>query len=322
MNTIEEIANVLKSIKSAVIFTHTRPDGDTLGSGIALSRALSRIGIENQLVNDGEIPEKFFYLAGAERILRMPTLDAEAYICVDSSDEARLGALQEIYLSGARRKLTVNVDHHVSNTRYAKYNFVRERSANCENVAELLTVMGVPFDKEIASALMTGLVTDSGNFSHSDVNGDTFRAAALCADAGADVDSITYHLFRKQKRARAELYASVIGNLRYFLGEKLAVAVVTQEMLRKYGATADMTEGFVDFALTVETVEVSVSLLEMRKGQYKASLRSKGSVNVNRVAATYGGGGHVLASGCMLFGEIEEIFDKLRYTVSQYLEEV
>lgn len=321
MNTVQEIANILKSLKSAVIFTHMRADGDTLGSGMALSRALSLLNIPNEVVNEEEIPERFYFLEGMNQIKRKPTLDAEAYICVDSSDENRLGALQNVYLAGARRKITVNIDHHISNTRYAKYNYVRECSANCENMANIICAMGVTPDALLGNYLMLGLVTDSGNFSHSDVNGDTFRTAALAADWGADINLITYHTFRKQTRARAALYAHVIGNLRYLLDDRLAFAIISQEVLDRFHGTADMTEGIVDFGLTVDTVEVSVALMEIRKGQYKASLRSKGKVNVNQVASVYGGGGHVLASGCMLFGELEEVIDKLRYTVLQHMGE-
>lgn len=320
MNTIEEIATLLKTIKSAVIFTHMRPDGDTLGSGIALSRALTLSKIPNQVVSEGEIPPKFDYLEGAKEILRKPTLDAEAYICVDSSDEGRLGALSDTYLAGAKKKITVNLDHHVSNTRYAKYNYVRECSANCENIGELIKAMGVAYDRIIANALMTGLITDSGNFAHKDVNGDTFRAAAEASDAGADVDIITYYTFRKQTRARADLYASVLSHLRYFLNDRFVAAVIPLSELKSTGATVADTEGFVDFALGIDTVEVSASLLEVKKGQYKVSFRSKGKANVNEVASCYGGGGHILASGCMIFGELEEVLDKLCYTVSQQLE--
>lgn len=320
MNTLREIADVLKKIRSAVIFTHMRPDGDTVGSGIALSRALSLLGIRNEVVNEGDIPEKFRFLAGVDRILRAPSLDAEAYICVDASEEARLGQLAAIYGAGARRKITVNVDHHVSNTRYAKYNYVCDRSANCENIAALIRELGVAFDREIADALMLGLITDSGSFSHSDVNGDTFRCAALAADAGASVDVINRYLFRSQKRAQAELYARSISHLRYFLDDTFAVALIPREVMQLLNATTDMTEGIVDYALSVDTVQVSASMLEMKKGQYKISLRSKGKINVNQVAATFGGGGHVLASGCMIFGEAEEVMDRLRDAVDRHRE--
>ncbi len=321
MNTIQEIANVLLQLKSAVIFTHMRPDGDTLGCGMALSRALCFLGIPNEVVNEGEIPERFLFLPCMKEVRRAPTLDAEAYIAVDSSDEARLGELEKCFRTGARRKVTVNVDHHVSNTRFAKYNFVRERSSNCENMVELIAAMGVPLDKDMADCLMMGMITDSGAFSHSDVNGDTFRAAARACDAGAEVNKITYEVFQKKSKARAMLHAETISHLRFLLEDRLAVALVTQDALARHALKQDATEGIVDFALTIDTVEVSVCLMEVKRGQYKASLRSKGRANVNRVAATFGGGGHVLASGCMLFGAFEEVLDRLSYAVYQHLED-
>lgn len=320
MNTLSEIADVIRHLKSAVIFTHMRPDGDTLGSAMALSRALFLLKIPNEVVNEGEIPEKFLFLEGMKDIRRTPTLDAEGYICVDASDEARLGYAQPVFLAGVKKgKVTVNIDHHVSNTRFCKYNFVRPRSSNCENMAELISLLGVGPDRLIATYLMMGMITDSGAFTHSDVNGDSFRAAAAAVDAGADVGKLTYEVFKKQSKARAQLYAEVISHLRYDLDDRLATALVTQEQLKKYNLKQDATEGIVDFALSIEPVEVSVCMMEVRKGQYKASLRSKGTVNVNEVAGVFGGGGHVLASGCMFFGSFEEAYDKLRYAVLQRL---
>lgn len=320
MNTLSEIADVIRHLKSAVIFTHMRPDGDTLGSAMALSRALFLLNIPNEVINEGEVPEKFLFLEGMKDIRRTPTLDAEGYICVDSSDEARLGYAQPVFLAGVKKgKVTVNIDHHVSNTRFCKYNFVRPRASNCENMSELISLLGVGPDKLIASYLMVGMITDSGAFSHSDVNGDSFRAAAAAVDAGADVGKITYEVFKKQSKARAQLYAEIISKLRYDLEDQFVTALVTQEQLKKYNLKQDATEGIVDFGLSVDTVEVSVCMMEVKKGQYKASLRSKGTVNVNEVAGVFGGGGHVLASGCMFFGSFEEAYDKLRYAVLQRL---
>ena len=320
MNTLSEIADILKCLKSASIFTHMRPDGDAVGSALALRRAFLLRGIPAEVINEGEIPEKFSFLEGAGEIRRAPVLDGEGYICVDSSDEARLGLAQSAFLAGAKRgKVTVNIDHHVSNTRYCKYNFVRPRASNCENMAELVRLMGVKPDKLLAEYLLMGMVTDSGAFSHGDVNGETLRAAADVVDAGADIGVITYEVFRKQSKARAKLYAEVISRLRYDLDDRLVTALVTQEQLAKYGLKQDATEGIVDFGLTVSPVEVSVCMMEVRRGQYKASLRSKGTVNVNEVAGVFGGGGHILASGCMLFGDYEEVFDKLRFAVAQRL---
>lgn len=319
MESLKEIARLIKTYQSAVIFTHMRPDGDTIGSGMALSRALSLLGIKNEVLNEGEIPERFDYLDIKKEVRRYPTLDADCYIAVDSSDEARLGSLGDFFLTGARKKATFNIDHHVSNKRYAKYNFVRERASNCENIAELIEELGVSFTKEIADFLMTGMVTDSGGFTHSDVNGDSFRAAGKAADAGADVNLVYYETMKKQTRKRAEFAVNVYSHIRYLLDDQLTVAIVPAELLASYGLKPDSTEGIVDFGLSVDSTQVSVCLLEVKKGQYKVSLRSKGRVNVNEIAGVFGGGGHILASGCMLFGELEEVVDKIKYAVWQRL---
>ena len=254
-------------------------------------------------------------------IKRSPTFDAEVFITVDTSGEARLGALEPLYRAGAKKKTTVNIDHHISNGRYAKYNFVRDRASNAENVLALINALGVEAKGEIADFLMLGMVTDSGSFSHSDVDGDTFRAAAAAADGGADISKISYETMKRQSKARAQMFLETASALRYFSDDSLAIALVSLSMLKKYGLSPDCTEGIVDFALTIDCVQVSVSLLEVKKGQYKASFRSKGRVDVNAVAHTFGGGGHRLASGCMFFGEPEEIYDKIRYAVFQHTEE-
>lgn len=317
MITIDDIANVLIRSKSATIFTHMRPDGDTLGSAMALRRALFVRGIKAEVVNEGPIPEKFSFLPGIDEIGRSPTLRGETYIAVDTSDPARLGRLEECFLAALKKRVTVNLDHHISNTRFAKYNYVAERPSNCENVLKLIEAMDVPLDPEMATYLMVGMCTDSGCFSHNDVDGDTFRAAAKVADAGANINRISYETMRRQSKARAQMYAAVIGNLRFFSEDTVAVALVSESILEQYRLDADATEGIVDFGLTIDGVEVSVCLLEVKKGQYKVSFRSKGKVDVNAVARTFGGGGHILASGCMLFGDIEEICDKLRYAIWQ-----
>lgn len=319
MNSLKEIAKILKNQKSAAIFTHMRPDGDTIGSAVALSRALSLLGIENEILNEGEIPERYAYLNKVKEIRTAPSFDADCFICVDSSTESRLGLLRDVFLAGVKNKTTVNIDHHVSNTLYAKYNFVRDRSSNCENIAQLLKELGVGSDREIAEALMTGMITDSGGFSHSDVNGDSFRAAGEAVDAGADVNKIYYEAVKKQSRPRAQFYLKALSRLRFLLDDELTVVVVPQSLLNEFGLKSDATEGLVDFGLTIDSAQVSVCLLEVKSGQYKVSFRSKGKVNVNEVAGVFGGGGHILASGCMLFGEEEEIVDKLRYAVYQRL---
>ena len=318
--SLEQIVGRIKSAKSVLIMTHMRPDGDAFGSALALSSALDGLGIANEVCVETDIPSNLTFINGIDRVKKAPTKPYDLLVAVDCSDEQRLGALQDEFLSAKRKKIdTVNIDHHISNNGFAKYNFVRECSANCMNVAALIADMGVPFDKKTAEYLLIGLLTDSGNFSHDDVTEETLTLAAKLVAAGADIRYYHYMLFKKQPKARAALFAKTMSGMRYYHNDRFAVIVVTKENMELCGADNGMTEGFVDFPLNVETVEVAASLMEIKKGQYKISLRSKEYADVNKIAGVYGGGGHIRAAGCMLFGEVEEVIDKLSYTVSQYL---
>ena len=321
MDTLEKIANRIKQAKRIAIFTHMRPDGDAFGSALALSSALDSLGIENEVCVETDIPSNLVFLDGLEKVGKKPQKDYDLLVTVDCSDEQRLGLLTEEFLTARRKKMdTVNIDHHISNNRFAKYNFVRECSANCMNVAALIELLGVTLNKKIAEYLLVGLLTDSGNFSHDDVTEETLALAAKLVGAGADIRYYHYMLFKRQPKARAALHARVMSGMRFYHDERFAVIVVTKQAMQDCGADNGMTEGFVDFPLNVDTVEVAASVMEVKQGQYKVSLRSKEYADVNKIAGTYGGGGHIRAAGCMLFGEIEDVLDRLAYTVSQYLE--
>lgn len=320
-HSLQQIADRIKRAKRVVIVGHMRPDGDAFGSALAFSCALKKLNISTQVCVESDIPSNLAFVEGIEKVLKKPTEEYDLFVSVDCSQEQRMGALQEEFLLAKRKRIdTVNVDHHISNPRYAKYNYVRECSSNCMNVATLIKCLGVALDKQIAGYLMLGLLTDSGNFSHDDVNEEGFLLAAELVKAGADVCYYNYNLFKKQSRMRAALFAKVMGGIRYYHEDRFAVAVIEKQMMDAYNADIGMTEGFVDFPLSIDTVEVAATLLEVKKGQYKVSLRSKFYADVNKIAGCYGGGGHIRAAGCMLFGDVEDILDRLSYTVSQYLE--
>ncbi|MBQ9118373.1 MAG: bifunctional oligoribonuclease/PAP phosphatase NrnA [Clostridia bacterium] len=318
--TLQEIAQKLKKAKKVALFTHMRPDGDAYGSTLALACALDRQGIACSVCNESDVPSNLTFLEGLDRIKKHPDGDEDLYLSMDSAEGARLGALADVFLAFSKKGTTINVDHHISNTRYAKYNYVQTCSANCMNSYRLIEELGVSLDRQIATYLLVGLLTDSGNFSHDDVTEETLAVGSKLVAAGADICGLQYQLFKKQSKARAALYAKVMSGLRYAHDDRFAFVVIDRETMEKVGADNGATEGFVDFPLNIETVEIAASLLEMKKGQYKVSLRSKKYADVNKLAAVYGGGGHVRAAGCMLFGDLEEIIDKLSYTVSQYLE--
>ena len=320
-SSLKQIAERIKQANGVLILTHSRPDGDAIGGSLALARALDFFKIPTHVCDESDIPSNLAFLEGVERVSKKVDGEYDLIVALDCADEQRFGVLSEEFFLAKRKRIdTINIDHHVSNTRFAKYNFVQACAANCMHIALLIEYMGAPIDKLTAEYLLTGLMTDSGNFSHDDVTEETLLLAAKLVKAGADICKYNYMLFKRQTKARAALYARTMSGMRFYHDNRFAVIVVTKKNMDECGADAGMTEGFVDFPLNVDTVEIAASLLEVKKGQYKISLRSKNYADVNRLAGCYGGGGHVRAAGCMLFGDLEDVLDRLSYTVSQYLE--
>lgn len=317
-SSLAEIAQKLNDSKVVAVFCHVRPDGDALGSSLALYTALKNAGKTAFMVCEDLPPEKFSFISAMQDVVQdLPNLDFDTFVSCDCGDAQRMGKFADKFLRF--KGVTVNIDHHISNVGFAKYNYVYVCPATCELMPEILQKAGFSVTPVMAQLLMMGLVTDSGNFTHQDVSSKTFYTAGNMREAGANVTELNDNLFAKQPKARALLYAKVMHKMRFGLDDKLIFITITQADLEAYGADRSMTEGFVDFPLTVEGVEVAAALLEVKTGQYKVSLRSKGKVNVNEIAVQFGGGGHILASGCMLFGEYEEVIDKLTYAVYQQL---
>ena len=319
-NNLTEIAKVINGAKIVAVCCHARPDGDALGSLTAICVALTNAGKEVYMLCEEQPPEKLCITPSTRKSYQQLPVDLkklELFITVDCSDVTRLGSFGAQF--GAFKGATVNIDHHVSNTKFAKFNYVfPDSTATCEIMPEVLKACGFEITGEIADALAMGLLTDSGNFSHRDVSAKTFAVASKLKECGANFCDIGYEMFTRQSKARAILYAKVLGGLRFALQDKLVFITVTQQDFEQTGTDKSDTEGFVDFALSIDGVEVSVAIMEVRKNQYKVSLRSR-RVNVNAVASEFGGGGHVLASGCMLNAEYEEVIERLTHAVYRQL---
>lgn len=316
--TITEIASKIKGLKSALIFSHARPDGDTIGSATALRNALISLGINADLVCDSVIPEKYSFVDGVEFFLTPDNITKEydGFIAVDCSVPSML---QGAYTLFTKNKNTFNIDHHVSNSKYAKYNYVCDNSSNSENIYELIKELNVDISEEIANSILLGVVTDTGNFAHSNTTEKTLKCASELVACDANLNYIIYKMFKDQTKERAKLYAKVISKMSFYLEDQIAIICINKSDLEECNAVENMTEGFIDFPMSIRSIEVAISLLEVGDKKYKISFRSKGKVNVNEIASLYGGGGHILASGAMLCGYKEDIIDKLVYNVSQRL---
>ena len=317
MISLSELSSKLKKEKSVALICHIRPDGDTLGSALALSIALNNLGIVSDVYCDDSVPSRFFFLNIVNKVKNKIDKEYSALVAIDCADITRLGSFNELFLA---HKNTYGIDHHVSNTRYAKFNYVVDNSSNCENVLQLIKNMDCEIDNEMANLLAMGIMTDTGNFRHKNVTPLTLSSASCLVERGADLNTIYYNMFSKQTANRAKLFGITMSKIRYFLDNKLAVATVRQIDIESANARQDETEGFIDFLMGIDTVEVGICILEVGKNKYKISFRSKGT-DVNAVAGTFGGGGHVLASGCQICGDYEEVVDKLTFAVSRYLPE-
>ena len=310
MRTLEEIAAKLLSFKSTLIFCHTRPDGDTLGSAAALCSGLESKGITCDIVCDGLVPAKYDYEPFFKRVLQPSQVKKsyECHVAVDVAGVNLLGYARNLFEAN---KNTLCIDHHVSNERYARDYYVRECAATCVLIAKLLEIMSVKFDKLIAETVLLGIVTDTGNFSHSNADREALITAGEMVGFGADLHKINYYMFKNQSKARAKLFSDVMGKMRFYENDKIAAIIIDKKSLEEAGAGSEVTEGFVDFPLSIEGVEVALSVLETKPNLYKISLRSKGKANVNAIASDFGGGGHILASGCVIAGPLEEVMEKL-----------
>jgi bifunctional oligoribonuclease and PAP phosphatase NrnA len=280
----------------AVISCHIHPDGDALGSALALHRALANAGRE-AVVSFSEpfaVARHYRFLAGLDRLVppgKVP-LDADLFLCFDAGSLDRLGTLVDAFQGAAR---TVVVDHHASNTRFGDVNLIDPVSpASAVLCRELLRRLDLPLDTEIATALYTGLVTDTGRFQYQATTPETHHLAAELLAAGVQQYEVAKAVFETNDIAYLRLVADALGRIAQVPEASL---VWTRADLAAHGVEMDETEGLIDLVRTDGASDVAAVLKEQPEGGYKVSLRSKGATDVGRLATSFGGGGHKYAAG-------------------------
>lgn len=311
--TFEKISQLISKSKSIAIFSHTRPDGDTIGGVLALKMGLTSAGKKCDAFCDSAIPEKFLFLPQADEFLPAPEQKYDLYIAVDCGELARLGENAVVF---EKNRNTVNIDHHMSNDSFAKENYVKNFSSTCEIVFELLKFMKIGFDDNIAKCLYVGLSTDTGNFAHSNTDSHTFRCAEELVSYNIDVAGLNFILYRNTSFERTKLLGKVISRVRRYCDGKVSLLYTLTDDMAQIGAKQSDTEGFIDYATNIQGTEVGVALCQHSENSYKISMRSRGKVDVSRICASFGGGGHRNASGCMVSGFLEDVIDKVVREIS------
>lgn len=297
-----EAAEMLKKCDDAYILIHQSPDGDCTGSGTAIYFILKSMGKRARVICSDEIPKRYAFI-------REEYIDEEFepkyIIASDVADTKLLGKYKDIYGD----KVDLSIDHHISNTGFAKNTLVcPDASAACEVVYELIKILNIPVDEKLTKCIYTGIATDTGCFKYSNTTARCHEIVAeLKRNSSVNFAKINRQMFDIKSRGKLKMESMAVDNMEYFLDGKCTMICVTKELRERMEVDASELEGIAGIPLQVEGVEVGVTIKQKEENIYKISMRSANDVNVSEICATLGGGGHVKAAGCLLTGTLDQV---------------
>ena len=310
---ILQIVEALRARRRFVLSSHSRPDGDSIGSQLAMAYALQAMGKEVTVVNADPAPPPLMAFPGVPeiRIATSADGDFDAAIIMECGDLKRTG------VTGLERFFVINIDHHPGNTGFGQINWFNAGAAACaEMVYEVVRALDVPLSKKIATHIYLAILTDTGSFHYSSMSARTFDICRECLEAGVDPAQVARMVFDSNNLGRLKLFGAVLNLMQIDPSGRIATLHVDHEMTLAAGGTYEDTEGLVNMPLTVKDIVASVFFKQEQGNEYRVSLRSKGDIDVNAIAKAYGGGGHKNASGCTLTGALDE----LQTTLAKQLE--
>jgi bifunctional oligoribonuclease and PAP phosphatase NrnA len=316
---IDQILEVIRKYKTFCIVGHIRPDGDCIGSQLALALALRNAGKKVTVWNQDPIPQKYKFL-DTEGLFHKPR-PGEKFDCVIATDCASFERLGKVSECISDRKVFINIDHHVSNPRYADVNWVSPRDPSCgELIYRLLKVAQWPITKPIADLLFTAISTDTGSFQYATTRSGTFHAGAELVTRGASLARICDEVYQSYPLSRVKLLKHVYSKFRLAADDQIAWFWLKKIDFQRTGAESDDTEGLIDHIRAIEPVVVACVFEEIEPELTRISLRSKrAGVNVSEIAAQFGGGGHPAAAGARVFGRPLAVQRKMIAAIKQAL---
>ncbi len=314
------MATVIESIKKAeriLIICHVRPDGDSLGSGFALKKIAEKFGKSVDFVTDSDKPQHYAFIKCFNELNDVKYSSYDLGIAVDCADDLRLGKWFSVFNKCSN---TINIDHHRTNNRFAKLNYVYpEKSSACEVIYDLISADNV-IDADIATLLYLGISTDTGNFMHNNTKSGTLAVASKLLAAGADLELIVNGFYKNNTKNKIMLTAKAIESMRFFHNDYICIMTLTRKILNECGCNMSDTEGLIDYGMSIGSVGVAVCMTEQNERSYKVSYRSK-QLDVSMAALSFGGGGHKLAAGCVVNGNYEDVVRKIVKSVTDGMPE-
>lgn len=298
--THAQAAAFLRAEDDYLILAHASPDGDTIGATYALCLALHALGKRARVSCSDPIPPRYAHLEYPDD----SAFEPRVIVSADIADTKLFGEANSIYAN----KVSLCIDHHPSNTLYAKQVLlVPSASSTCEVMVEVLKELGAEFTQAIADCLYTGMATDTGCFRYSNTSAKTLRLVAELMDFGAQTAAINKRLFETVSRQRLAVEELALQTMEYHLDGRFALVVISSDMREKTGAADSDMEGFASLPVRVEGVLVGVTIREKEDGVYKLSVRTNNGVDASEICAAFGGGGHAAAAGCKITGTLAEV---------------
>lgn len=308
----EQIGQTLRDNQKFAVLSHVRPDGDALGSQLALGLSLKRLGKDVRIWNEDGMLEKYSFLSNAELLSKPPAEpeDVDVAVALDTAIQNRLGTTVAAIKSA---KVWINIDHHPSNPGYGDIVYIDSHApATGQILFELMTNQKLPIDPAIAENLYVAISTDTGSFQYPNTTARTFEIAAELVQAGVDVGRVSQLTYENYPRRRAELLRDLLGTMRFDANNRIASFSLSLATAKKLGVFPEDNEGLIDHLRAIHGVIVAVFFEELADGKVRVSMRSKSEkVNVCAICEKFGGGGHVLAAGARVRGSLAEVEEKV-----------
>ena len=303
---LKQICDEILTRQSFLLTSHARPDGDSIGSQLAMAFALDALGKRVRIFNADPAPDHYFEFPGLDRVEirgEVPAdAAADAVIVMECSDLSRTG------VKGFDGRYIINIDHHVGNRMYGALNWFDESAAACgEMVFDLIRALGVPLNLEIATHIYLAILTDTGSFHHSNITPRTFDICRRTVEAGVNPAAMARRVFDSNSFGKLKLIGALLDSMQLVDDGRLAVLYMDDAMLAACGCTYNDTEGVINLPLTAREIQAVVFFKASAGGDVRVSMRSKYDVDVRLVANQFGGGGHKNAAGFTVTGSLDEV---------------
>ena len=319
--TLSQIADLIRAKQRFVVMSHIRPDGDALGCTLAMGLCLRALGKDVTMWNEDGCLEKFTFLPGSELVSK-PAAEPQNFdvaIVLDTAVRDRVGTC---FASVANADTWVNIDHHISNPRYADLNHIDSTSpATGQILFELFHGCGLPLTREMAENLYVAISTDTGSFQYPSTTARTYEIGAELVKLGVRVGELSQRIYESYPRRRIELLKSLLNNLAFTSADRVASFSLTQAVSKSLGVIPEDNEGLIDTIRAVQGVLVAAFFEELEDGRVRVSLRSKDAAHADvcKVAQRFGGGGHTLAAGIRMTGPLDAAKQKVLTAIDEQL---